>query len=73
MAYNGNRLIKVFNQDFIIDKRFKIVKELGHGAYGIVCSAKYDDGMSDSRENCVAIKKIMNIFSKKILYNDCSG
>ncbi|ODV93903.1 hypothetical protein PACTADRAFT_51654 [Pachysolen tannophilus NRRL Y-2460] len=55
---------KVFHQDFVIDKRFQLIKELGHGAYGIVCSAKYietPDGGS------VAIKKVTNIFSKKIL------
>lgn len=55
----------MFNQDFVIDSRFKIVKELGHGAYGIVCLAKYDDGSAE--ENYVAIKKITNIFLKKIL------
>ena len=31
----------VFHQDFTIDKRFEVIKELGHGAYGIVCSARY--------------------------------
>lgn len=63
---NGRTANKVYNQDFYIDKRFKIVKELGHGAYGIVCSAKYDDGVS-SEGSMVAIKKITNIFSKNIL------
>lgn len=57
---------KVYGQDFVIDRRFKIVKELGHGAYGIVCSAKYDDGTS-AEGSMVAIKKITNIFSKTIL------
>lgn len=66
MAYNGRVVNKVYNQDFIVDRRFKIVKELGHGAYGIVCSAKYDDGVN-AEGNLVAIKKITNIFSKKIL------
>lgn len=55
---------KVFNQDFVIDRRFEITKELGHGAYGIVCAAKY----TGSPEAVgVAIKKVTNIFSKKIL------
>ncbi|SGZ56575.1 CIC11C00000003314 [Sungouiella intermedia] len=68
MLYSGRSVNKVFNQDFVIDKRFKIVKELGHGAYGIVCSARYDDGLEEESEgNFVAIKKITNIFSKKIL------
>lgn len=63
----GRALHRVFNQDFVIDKRFQIVKELGHGAYGIVCLAKYDDGSGSSDGSYVAIKKITNIFSKKIL------
>lgn len=54
----------MFNQDFVIDRRFEITKELGHGAYGIVCAAKY----TGSPEAVgVAIKKVTNIFSKKIL------
>lgn len=68
MTSFGRSINKVFNQDFIIDKRFKIVKELGHGAYGIVCLARYDDGLESQDDgNFVAIKKITNIFSKKIL------
>ncbi|EDK41824.1 mitogen-activated protein kinase MKC1 [Lodderomyces elongisporus NRRL YB-4239] len=84
-VYYGRTVNKVYNQEFIIDRRFKIIKELGHGAYGIVCSAKYDDGSTDSSTasassagdgsnlsssadgSYVAIKKITNIFSKKIL------
>ncbi|KAL6454844.1 MKC1 Mitogen-activated protein kinase MKC1 [Candida maltosa Xu316] len=60
--FYGRSVHKVYNQEFIIDSRFKILKELGHGAYGIVCSAKYQDPSS-----YVAIKKITNIFTKKIL------
>lgn len=67
LNYFGRTVNRVSNQEFIIDKRFQIVKELGHGAYGIVCSAKYDDGPSSDNGNFVAIKKITNIFSKKIL------
>ncbi|KAA8917712.1 hypothetical protein TRICI_000151 [Trichomonascus ciferrii] len=55
---------KVFGQDFTIDRRFQITKELGHGAYGIVCSAKYTGSPEGPG---VAIKKVTNIFSKKIL------
>ncbi|CUM68625.1 uncharacterized protein PRCAT00006352001 [Priceomyces carsonii] len=65
-TFVGRTVNKVFNQDFIIDKRFKIMKEIGHGAYGIVCSAKYQDE-DDPESSLVAIKKITNIFSKKIL------
>jgi mitogen-activated protein kinase 7 len=27
---------KVFNQEFIVDERYNVTKELGQGAYGIV-------------------------------------
>jgi hypothetical protein len=30
------KVFKVFNQDFIVDKTYKVTKELGQGAYGIV-------------------------------------
>lgn len=64
MIKTDRHTYKVFNQDFTIDKRFQITKELGHGAYGIVCAAKYN-GSSDVPG--VAIKKVTNVFSKKIL------
>lgn len=55
---------KVSNQDFTVDRRFQVTKEMGHGAYGVVCAAKYT-GAADGPG--VAIKKVTNIFSKKIL------
>ncbi|KAK9473623.1 kinase-like domain-containing protein [Dipodascopsis tothii] len=55
---------KVLHQEFVIDKRFRITKELGQGAYGIVCAARYAD---NPQAVGVAIKKVTNIFSKKIL------
>jgi len=36
----GRKVFKVFNQDFIVDERYNVTKELGQGAYGIVWSAK---------------------------------
>ncbi len=30
------KVFKVFNQDFIVDDRYTVTKELGQGAYGIV-------------------------------------
>ncbi|KAF6010060.1 hypothetical protein HII12_003606 [Brettanomyces bruxellensis] len=33
-------VFRVFQQNFIVDKRFQLIKGLGQGAYGIVCSAK---------------------------------
>lgn len=32
----GRKIFKVFNQDFIVDERYNVTKELGQGAYGIV-------------------------------------
>lgn len=29
-------MFKVFNQDFVVDERYTVTKELGQGAYGIV-------------------------------------
>ena len=36
----GRKVFKVFNQDFIVDERYNVTKELGQGAYGIVWSAR---------------------------------
>ncbi|KAK9447149.1 kinase-like domain-containing protein [Limtongia smithiae] len=55
---------RVLNQDFTIDRRFRVVKELGQGAYGIVCAARYAEA---DQSVGVAIKKVTNVFSKKIL------
>jgi len=32
----GRKAFKVFNQEFIVDERYQVTKELGQGAYGIV-------------------------------------
>jgi hypothetical protein len=32
----GRKTFKVFNQEFIVDERYVVTKELGQGAYGIV-------------------------------------
>lgn len=32
----GRKVFKVFNQDFVVDERYTVTKELGQGAYGIV-------------------------------------
>ncbi|KAH8879060.1 putative MAK1 protein [Thozetella sp. PMI_491] len=58
----GRKVFKVFNQDFIVDERYTVTKELGQGAYGIVCAAVNND-----TNEGVAIKKVTNVFSKKIL------
>lgn len=58
----GRKIFKVFNQDFIVDERYTVTKELGQGAYGIVCAA-----VNNHTNEGVAIKKVTNVFSKKIL------
>ncbi|KNG51007.1 SLT2-like MAP kinase protein [Stemphylium lycopersici] len=50
----NRKVFKVFNQEFIVDERYNVTKELGQGAYGITGEG-------------VAIKKVTNVFSKKIL------
>ncbi|AMD18689.1 HBL213Wp [Eremothecium sinecaudum] len=55
---------KVFNQDFTVDKRFQLIKEIGCGAYGIVCSARF---MGAAEDTTVAIKKVTNVFTKTLL------
>lgn len=55
---------KVYNQDFTVDKRFQLIKEIGHGAYGVVCSARFMEAQEDTT---VAIKKVTNIFQKTLL------
>jgi len=32
----GRKVFKVFNQEFIVDERYNVTKELGQGAYGVV-------------------------------------
>lgn len=39
----GRKVFKVFNQDFIVDERYTVTKELGQGAYGIVWYASRRD------------------------------
>ncbi|KAL8288945.1 hypothetical protein RB597_000838 [Gaeumannomyces tritici] len=58
----GRKVFKVFNQDFVVDERYTVTKELGQGAYGIVCAA-----VNNQTSEGVAIKKVTNVFSKKIL------
>jgi mitogen-activated protein kinase 7 len=106
----GRKVFKVFNQDFIVDERYNVTKELGQGAYGIVwwvelfcpspfshsppcpipqyhpghasvnsgnmssadddqyiCIRIYSAATNNQTGQGVAIKKVTNVFSKKIL------
>ncbi|KKY26905.1 putative map kinase [Phaeomoniella chlamydospora] len=62
LSLAGRKVFKVFNQDFVVDERYNVTKELGQGAYGIVCAAT-----NVQTGEGVAIKKVTNVFSKKIL------
>ena len=42
----GRKVFKVFNQDFIVDERYNVTKELGQGAYGIVWYVTLSSGSS---------------------------
>ncbi|KAJ9100129.1 hypothetical protein QFC20_005541 [Naganishia adeliensis] len=57
---------QALNNVYTIAQPYAFVKELGQGAYGCVISARHET----SGEMC-AIKKITNIFSKKILTKRC--
>lgn len=72
----GRKVFKVFNQDFVVEDKYTVTKELGQGAYGIVWQVSLTiigtANKSSSATNAqtgegVAIKKITNVFSKKIL------
>ncbi|CAG8484783.1 9860_t:CDS:10 [Paraglomus occultum] len=49
-------------QQFIVDDKYEFVRELGQGAYGVVCAAR-----NTETGQGVAIKKVTNVFSKTIL------
>ena len=38
---------------FVVDERYDCTKQIGHGAYGVVCS-----GVDTVKNNKVAIKKV---------------
>ncbi|BFZ54427.1 mitogen activated protein kinase 2 [Savitreella phatthalungensis] len=64
MQQQGRRAFTVHGQPFIIQDNFDVTKELGQGAYGLVVAARNIAG--DGSET-VAIKKVTNVFSKRIL------
>ncbi|CDZ98823.1 cmgc mapk erk protein kinase [Phaffia rhodozyma] len=66
MASPQRTVFTSHNQQFVIDSSYTMVKELGAGAYGCVISARH----IGTGEMC-AVKKITNIFSKKILSKRC--
>ncbi|CDH55172.1 map kinase [Lichtheimia corymbifera JMRC:FSU:9682] len=59
---HGYQSFPVINQHFIVDRKYQFLREMGQGAYGVVCAAKD----TESGEQ-VAIKKVCRIFEKNIL------
>ena len=56
----GRKVFKVFNQDFIVDERYNVTKELGQGAYGIVWyvpSHSSDHSISNVQGRCTLIQQ----------------
>ncbi|KAI5954278.1 hypothetical protein KGF54_002053 [Candida jiufengensis] len=52
---------------FLVDSRYEIVRILGKGSYGVVCSAIDTKSLSTGLEHKIAIKKVTKIFTKDIL------
>lgn len=52
----------VLSQNFQVDPGYKVVKELGQGAYGCVAAAVHK-----ASGESIAIKKITSVFNKRIL------
>ncbi|KAL1924706.1 uncharacterized protein VTP21DRAFT_4360 [Calcarisporiella thermophila] len=52
---------QVFNHDFIVRKEYCPLRELGKGAYGVVCAAE-----NVERGQRVAIKKLIHLFDRQI-------
>ena len=53
----GMHSFNVHGSTFHVDKKYKLIKPIGHGAYGVVVSAKDEEG-----KRKVAIKKVSNAF-----------
>ncbi|CAO3657111.1 unnamed protein product [Mucor hiemalis] len=51
-----------FNQTFQVSEKYAFVKEIGQGAYGVVCAAEN----TKTKEKC-AIKKVNKLFERPIL------
>ncbi|CAO3581554.1 unnamed protein product [Absidia cylindrospora] len=54
------------NENFIIDKRYSILRKVGSGSYGSVCSA-----INTESKEVVAIKKCLRIFDRKLITKRC--
>ncbi|CAD8111168.1 unnamed protein product [Paramecium sonneborni] len=57
----GKHAFDCNGQTFIVDDKYQFIKQIGHGAYGVVCSA-----LNKKSQQLVAIKKISDAFSDLI-------
>ena len=67
-AHQRHTLFKVMNQEFWVDNKFRITKELGQGAYGIVWYVIFNrPGIDNSAAKAidsgdsVAVKKVLDL------------
>ena len=63
ISKNGKPLVHfmVGANKFTVHSKYKLLRAIGHGAYGIVCSAE-----STQTKEFVAIKKITNLFNNPV-------
>ncbi|CAD8067775.1 unnamed protein product [Paramecium sonneborni] len=57
----GRHSFQCGGQTFVVDQKYEYIKQIGHGAYGVVCSAQ-----NKRTGQKVAIKKVANAFDDLI-------
>ncbi|QID86302.1 Serine/threonine-protein kinase kdx1 [Saccharomyces pastorianus] len=64
MATDSDRCVfRAFGQEYILNKHFRLVDEIGRGSNGLICSSTYTE---KNEESTIAIKKIPNAFVSKL-------
>lgn len=61
MIAKGKHSFKCGDSTFVVDNKYEFIKQIGHGAYGMVCSAN-----NKNNGQKVAIKKVGNAFEDLI-------
>lgn len=61
MVPKGKHAFECGGQTFVVDDKYEFIKQIGHGAYGVVCSA-----INKKSGAKVAIKKVANAFDDLI-------
>ncbi|KAM3138914.1 hypothetical protein pb186bvf_008927 [Paramecium bursaria] len=56
-SQTGKQVFDIGGTQFVVDDRYECQKQIGHGAYGVVCS-----GVDVIKNKKIAIKKIQNAF-----------